>query len=46
MLLAAAREAIVTTCLELYRAGLVVGTAGLGWLRSIVDGECGLIPDW
>ena len=28
MLLTAAREAIVTTCLELSRAGLVVGTAG------------------
>ena len=28
MLLSSAREAIVTTCLELSRAGLVVGTAG------------------
>jgi L-fuculose-phosphate aldolase len=34
MLLPAAREAIVTTCLELYRAGLVVGTAGNVSLRA------------
>jgi L-fuculose-phosphate aldolase len=36
MLLTAAREAIVTTCLELSRAGLVVGTAGN---VSVRDGD-------
>ena len=34
MLLPAAREAIVTTCQELSRAGLVVGTAGNVSVRS------------
>src|ERR1700733_10727522 len=36
MLLAHAREAIVTTCQELHRAGLVVGTAGN---VSVRDGD-------